>query len=565
MLKFHEMPYIRPNMKEYELKFDNLFTLFKNAKTYEEQDTILKEITDLRTDFETMAELANIRYTIDTKDKFYDDEKKFYDENMPIYEGIKSRFNRILVNSNFRKQLEQKWGKQIFTLAELSLKTFKPEIIEDLQLENKLTTDYVTLLASAKIMFEGEERNLSQMVPFQQSKNRSIRKSAYEARYNFFTENEDKLDKIYDDLVTVRTKIAEKLGFSNFIELAYARMGRSDYDAEMVSNFRKQVLKYIVPVSNKLKERQKKRLGLDKFMYYDDKYDFKDGNALPKGTPEYILSCGKKMYSELSPETDEFFNFMTQNDLLDLLSKKGKAGGGYCTYLFKFKSPFIFANFNGTSGDVNVLTHEAGHAFEVYSSRKFDLPEYAFPTSEAAEIHSMSMEFFTWPWMKLFFKEDTDKFKFSHLSQAITFIPYGVTVDEFQHAVYANPSATPAERKKIWRKIEKKYMPYLNYEGNDFLERGGYWFQQMHIFEVPFYYIDYTLAQICALEFWKKANENRNEAWNSYLELCKAGGSQSFLKLLDIAGLVSPFKDECISSIIGDIEAWLDKIDDTKL
>lgn len=565
MLKFHEMPYIRPNMKEYESKFDNLFTLFKDAKTYEEQDAIMKEITDLRTDFETMAELANIRYTIDTKDKFYEDEKKFYDENMPIYEGIKARFNRILVNSNFRKQLEQKWGKQIFALAELSLKTFKPEIIEDLQLENKLTTDYVTLLASAKIMFEGEERNLSQMVPFQQSKDRSIRKSAYEARYNFFIENEDKLDKIYDDLVNVRTKIAKKLGFSNFIELAYARMGRSDYDAEMVSNFRKQVLKYIVPVSNKLKERQKKRLGLDKFMYYDDKYDFKDGNALPKGTPEYILSCGKKMYSELSPETDEFFNFMTQNDLLDLLSKKGKAGGGYCTYLFKFKSPFIFANFNGTSGDVNVLTHEAGHAFEVYSSRKFDLPEYAFPTSEAAEIHSMSMEFFTWPWMKLFFKEDTDKFKFSHLSQAITFIPYGVTVDEFQHAVYANPSATPAERKKIWREIEKKYMPYLNYKGNDFLERGGYWFQQMHIFEVPFYYIDYTLAQICALEFWKKANENRNDAWNSYLALCKAGGSQSFLKLLDIAGLVSPFNDECISSIIGDIEAWLDKIDDTKL
>jgi M3 family oligoendopeptidase len=307
VLKFHEMPYIRPNMKEYESKFDNLFTLFKNAKTYVEQDNIMKEITDLRTDFETMAELANIRYTIDTKDKFYEEEKKFYDENMPIYEGIKSRFNRILVNSNFRKQLEQKWGKQIFTLAELSLKTFKPEIIEDLQLENKLTTDYVTLLASAKIMFEGEERNLSQMVPFQQSRDRSIRKSAYEARYNFFTENEDKLDKIYDDLVTVRTKIAEKLGFSNFIELAYARMGRSDYDAEMVSNFRKQVLKYIVPVSNKLKERQKKRLGLDKFMYYDDKYDFKNGNALPKGTPEYILSCGKKMYSELSPETDEFF------------------------------------------------------------------------------------------------------------------------------------------------------------------------------------------------------------------------------------------------------------------
>lgn len=363
----------------------------------------------------------------------------------------------------------------------------------------------------------------------------------------------------------MRTKIAKKLGFDNFIEAAYARMGRSDYNPDMVADFRKQVLDYIVPAAVQLKERQRKRLGLDKLMYYDDKYYFNTGNAIPKGTPEHIIDCGKKMYSELSPETDEFFKFMTGNELLDPLSKNGKAGGGYCTFIFNHKAPFIFANFNGTADDVNVITHEAGHAFEAYCSRKFDLPEYAFPTAEAAEIHSTSMEFFTWPWMELFFKEDSDKYRFSHLAEAITFIPYGVTVDEFQHFVYANPDISPAERKKAWREIEKKYMPYLDYEGNDFLERGGYWFRQSHIFEIPFYYIDYTLAYICSLQFWKKSNENREATWDSYVTLCKAGGSQSFLNLIKTAGLVSPFDNSCIKGIIGDVENWLNKVDDSKL
>ena len=565
LLKFNEMAYKRPDMKEFESEFDSVLNGFKSSETFEEQNAAMKKVNEMRNDIETMEALSYIRYTVNTEDKFYADERAYFDKSMPIYEGLKFKYYDALVNSKFRKSLEEKWGKQVFTLAEQSLKTFSPEIVEDLQLENKLVTDYVKLLASAKIMFQGEERNLAQMVPFQQSKDRVVRKSASEARYSFFRENEEKFDGIYDSLVKVRTKIAKKLGFNNFIELAYARMRRSDYNAEMVANFRKQVLDYIVPAAVKLKERQRKRLGLDSLMYYDDKYNFVTGNDVPKGTPEDIVNCAKKMYSELSPDTEEFFNFMTENNLLDLLSKKGKASGGYTTYLYKYKAPFIFANFNGTAGDVNVLTHEAGHAFEVYKSRNFDLPEYGFPTYEACEIHSMSMEFFTWPWMELFFREDSNKYKFSHLEEAVTFIPYGVSVDEFQHFVYGNPAASPADRKKAWREIEKKYMPYLNYEGNDFLERGGYWFQQRHIFELPFYYIDYTLAQICALQFWKKANENKKNAWESYLTLCKAGGSQSFLELVKLAGLVSPFDSSCIKNIIGDVEKWLNNVDDTKL
>jgi M3 family oligoendopeptidase len=564
-MKFSEFPYERPNIDEVEQKFNDLLDKFDNASSFKQQDKIMEDINDLRGQFESMAQIAGVRHTIDTTDEVYEKEQDFFDQNMPLYEGIINRYYTSLVNSKYRKELEQKWGKQIFTIANLTLKTFSPEIIEDLKLENKLSSDYTKLIASAKIMFEGQERNLSQMVPFQLSTDRDVRKKANEARYSFFIENESKFDEIYDKLVKVRTEIARKLGYENFVELGYARMNRSEYNAEMVKSYREQVEKYIVPVATKLRERQRVRLGLDSLKYYDEKFIFKTGNAMPKGNPDWILNNARKMYSELSPETNEYFNFMVENGLMDLVSKKGKAGGGYCTYISKYKAPFIFSNFNGTSGDVDVLTHESGHAFQAYCSQGYKVCEYNFPTYEACEIHSMSMEFLTWPWMNLFFKEDTEKYKFAHLSEALLFIPYGVTVDEFQHFVYENPDATPKDRKAMWREIEKKYLPHRDYEDNDYLERGGFWYQQGHIFGSPFYYIDYTLAQVCAFQFWKKANEDREKAWEDYLRLCRAGGSKPFLELVELAGLESPFKEGCLESVVESIEDWLNGVDDTKL
>jgi M3 family oligoendopeptidase len=565
LVKFSEFQYKRPDIKQLENSFKELLKDLDSAESLEAQNSVMEKINEVRNEFESMSQIVSIRHTIDTTDKFYEEEQNFFDENTPIYQGLISDYYNSLIKSKFKVELENKWGSQLFNIAELTIKTFSPEIVEDLQLENKLSSEYTKLIASAKIMFEDEERNLSQLGPFQLSTDRDMRKKANEAKYNFMVENEQKLDEIYDELVKVRTKIAKKLGYKNFVELGYARMLRADYNADMVENFRKQVEEHIVPAASKLRERQRVRLGLEELKYYDERFSFKTGNAKPKGDPEFILNCGREMYNELSTETKEFFNFMIDSQLMDLVSKKGKAGGGYCTYISKYKAPFIFSNFNGTSGDVDVLTHEAGHAFQVYSSRNYEIPEYNFPTYEACEIHSMSMEFFTYPWMNLFFKEDVDKYKFSHLAEALLFIPYGVTVDEFQHFVYENPDATPAERKTAWRDIEKKYLPHRNYEDNEYLERGGWWHQQGHIFGSPFYYIDYTLAQICAFQFFKKASEDRDAAWNDYLTLCKAGGSDSFVSLVKLAGLTSPFEDGCISSVIGHIENELNSIDDSKL
>ncbi|WP_459500947.1 M3 family oligoendopeptidase [Bacillus sp. C1] len=564
-MSFQNYEYKRPNTEELQEKFTAALEQFENAKTVEEQKQVVGVINEIRNDFGTMGNICYIRHSVDTTDVFYKEEQDFFDEYSPIVQGYTTKYYKALINSPFRDELEAYYGKQLFALAESDLKTYSDEIVKDLQLENKLSSQYTQLLAAAKIDFEGEERTLSQLGPFMQHTDRDMRKRANEAYYGFLENHEEELDRIYDDLVKVRTKIAKVLGFQNFVELGYARMYRTDYNAEMVANYRKQVLEYIVPVATELRNRQKARIGVEKLAYYDESFEYATGNPTPKGDADWIINHGKTMYKELSAETDEFFNFMLENDLLDLIAKKGKAGGGYCTYIENYKAPFIFSNFNGTSGDIDVLTHEAGHAFQVYESRKFEIPEYNWPTYEACEIHSMSMEFFTWPWMKLFFEEDADKYYFSHLSSALLFLPYGVSVDEYQHYVYENPEASPEERKSAWRNIERKYLPHRDYENNDYLERGGFWQRQGHIYSSPFYYIDYTLAQICALQFWKRARDNRQEAWEDYVNLCQQGGSKSFLDLVEVANLTSPFVDGCVQSVINEIQAWLHAVDDTKL
>ena len=564
-MNFNDYKYEKIDIDAVKKQFEELIESFNKADSAEKQCKIMDEVINLRNHIDTMITLVSIRHSINTADDFYDKENDYCDEISPLLYGFTTDFYKALVTSKFRKELEDKYGKFLFDQAECSLKTFNEEVIPQLQEENKLSSKYDKLIASAKIPFDGEERTLSQMAPYTQSKDRNIRKDAAKKVAEFFSAHKNDFDEIYDKLVKVRTEIAHKLGFKNYVELAYARLRRLDYNAQDVAGYRKQVLENIVPLHSELRERQAKRLGIDKLKFYDEPIKFNSGNADPHGDPEWILNHGKTMYRELSKETDEFFTFMTENNLLDLLSKKGKNSGGYCTYIPDYKSPFIFANFNGTAHDVDVLTHEAGHAFQVYESRGYEVPEYLWPSYEACEIHSMSMEFLTWPWMGLYFENDEDKYKFIHLSEALLFIPYGVTVDEFQHWVYENPEATPEERRNKWLETEKKYLPTRDYGEIDELKEGIFWFRQGHIFGTPFYYIDYTLAQVCAFQFWIKSRENREKAWEEYLNLCRLGGSKPFFELMKAANLKNPFNEGTIASVIPKIREFLDSIDDMKM
>ncbi|RUL53610.1 M3 family oligoendopeptidase [Lysinibacillus antri] len=565
MVTFKDYEYERPNLEEMKKEVRSLIEQFKQADSVESQSKVIEKINDYRNDFSTQSNLVYIRASIDTNDEFYQNERDYLDEISPQAEELVFEYYKELVKSPYRKQLEEKWGTQLFALAENQIKGFSPEVIELMQKENKLVSEYNKLVASAQIEFDGKTLTLAQLTPYSESTDRQVRKAAMEARFNFFSDNGDKFDEIFDNLVQLRHKIATTLGYKNYVELGYINMNRIDYDAEMVANYRNQVHKQIVPVATKLYERQAKRIGINDFKYYDEGLNFLTGNAKPKGEPNWIVENGKKMYEELSKETGEFFHFMIERELMDLEAKKGKESGGYCTFIDNYNSPFIFSNFNGTSGDIDVLTHEAGHAFQVYCSRNIGIPEYLWPTYESAEIHSMSMEFFTWPWMELFFKEETDKYKFAHLSSALLFLPYGVAVDEFQHVVYENPGMTPQQRKQAWKEIEEKYLPHRDYDGYDYLEAGGFWQRQAHIYASPFYYIDYTLAEICAFQFWKRSREDFESAWKDYIHLCGLGGSMSFTKLVKEAGLISPFDDGCVESVIDSIEQYLNSVDDTKL
>lgn len=564
-MKFTDIPYKRPDIEVIANRLKDLIKDFNAAVSPEEQIEKMDAIRESRSEYETLNSLVSIRHSLNTKDVFYEEENNFFDSNNPDYSAVINSYYEAIVKSKYKPELEKKYGRHFINLAELTVETFKPEIIDLLKEENKLSSEYNILIAQLEIEVGEKKYSMSNISPLLSSSERLTRKSAAFALYDSLESKQDKLDQLYHDLVQVRHQMAVALGFENYVELGYKKLQRTDYTAADVANYRSAIHEYVVPVSQKLKERQKKRLGLKDFKFYDAPFKFNSGNATPKGDPKWIVDLGTKMYKELSPETHEFFQFMLKNELMELESADGKMAGGYCTFISDYGYPFIFSNFNGTSHDIDVLTHEAGHAFQVFRSRNLPLAEYFWPTLEACEIHSMSMEFFTYPWMKGFFKEDEEKYKFSHLSGSLNFLPYGAAIDEFQHFVYENPAISIEERNKGWLGIEKKYGLKSDSDGNKYLESGRMWQKQGHLYKVPFYYIDYTLAQVCAFQFWKRSQENFQEAWADYLKLCDAGGSKPFTELIDVAGLKQPFVKENLKDVIEMIDQYLEGIDDSEM
>ncbi len=564
-MKFSEIEYRRPSIDAFEASFDQLLTDFKNAEALKEQNEALMNIAKLRDDFDTMFQLSNIKFSRDTEDKSIEKEVEYFNEVMPRAIKMTDQFYAVLNEAKFKDGLIDRWGEHIFNLSAYEVKGFDPAIIEEMKEQSKLTKEYMKLKSSAKIDFDGEVCNLTALTKHAQSEDRETRKRATVAGWDFFADNQAQFDRVFDDLVKVRHQMALKLGYENFVDLGYVWMGRMDYTKESVAQFRQQVVAEIVPIVSQLKERQRVRLGYEALEDYDHPFMFLSGNPTPKGTAEEIFDHAKKMYKELSVETDTFFKYMLEYDLMDVTNRNGKAGGGYAWWLSNYKHPFIFANFNGTAHDIDVLTHEAGHAFQYFQSRNYDLIEYRSTKSpDTAEIHSMSMEFFTYPWMEGFFKEDTEKYYFAHLSKCLNFLPYGCAVDHFQQIVYENPQFTPDERANAWKELQDIYLPSNKHNVTPYIESGRYWQRQSHIYQSPFYYIDYVLAQICAFQFWLKAKDDRATAWEDYLRLCNAGGTGSFLQLVELANLKSPFDPDCLKGITAEIASYLDCIDDSK-
>ena len=562
-VKFKDMPYERPDLETVKAEYARLAQALASAETLEAAEAAFLEKDQLDRHTQTAAELAMIRHVIDTRDEFYDGEAAFWDEAQPELQSAADAFTAALLATPFRAQLEEKYGTLLFAQAEQERRTIKPQIVEDMKRENALAQEYVKLIASAQIPFEGGTYTLSQLTPFKKSADDAQRLAAWKAEGAWYKEHQADFDRIYDELTHVRDAMGRKLGYENYLPLGYDRMGRLSYGREDVERFREAVRTYVVPLADKVYRAQAERLGVEyPLSFADEALSFRSGNPAPRGGADDVLEAGRTFYRALSPETGEFFDMMLERDLMDVLSTEGKAGGGFMTQIPDYDVPFIFANFNGTQGDVEVVTHEAGHAFSYYMNTHVVPITLAMPSMEACEVHSMSMEFMAWPWAEEFFGDDARKYRYAHLAGAITFIPYGTMVDHFQHEVYEHPEMTPAERHATWKRLLGVYMPWMRLDGDiPFYAEGEGWQRQSHIYENPLYYIDYCLAQTVALEFWAMSQDDFKSAWEHYMAYTRQGGTRAFTDLLAHAGMTSPFDEGCLKAICERATAWLESYD----
>lgn len=563
-LKFSEYKYKRINVDEMTEKMTKAIESMDSSRSKDEYLKFMKEYLKLEDHVETMFTLAKIRHALNVHDEFYEEENRFKDENSPKFKHFKNQFYMSLVNSKFKEDVVLEYGEHIINLANIFQRTYSDSIMEDLVSENKLISKYGKELTSLKMKFRGEEKNISGIFYYMSSSDRDTRIEAYKSFDEALFEKRHVFDEIFDELVKLRDSMAKKLGYENFIPLGYARMKRSDYGPKSVGEFRSHIKKYIVPLAKEIILKQAVEIEVDSIKIFDENILFKDGNAVLSLSENEIVDKATEMYDLLSKETSEFFSFMKSHELMDLKSKEGKKFGGFCTLIPDYRVPFIYGNFNGSSDDVDILTHEAGHAFQMYRSSSFDLPDYRFPTLDSCEIHSMSMEFLTYTYMEMFFKEDTHKFLYAHMSENIKFMPYAALIDDFQHFVYENPKASIEERNEYYKKKEGEYLPYRDYDGLKYFESGRFWQKQGHLFTDPMYYIDYALALVIALQLYKEFTINKETALNKYIKLCDLGGSESFLRLIESSSLMNPFEEKTFDFIVEEIKKSLTTLNKLK-
>ena len=516
-----------------------------------ERTAALAKWDQARRSYESWSSLVYLRFAQDTADEHAKAEREYADSLAPAALALDTEIKQQLLADPDRTGLEHLAGAHAVRLWQTDVTIFHPSIAGDLEQEAKLYASYTELLASAKIELDGKTLNLAGLGPYNEDLRRETRHDAQAARWGFFEQNAREFDRIYDELVKLRHGIALKLGDPSFTPLGYRRMRRVDYDAGDVARYRQQVATHVVPLVARIVEARRVANGLVHLYFWDEALIDPQGNVKPAGGYEYLVDHAQTMFDGINPELAAFYRLMKDGGFMDLKNRPSKAGGGFCTSFPTFGMPFIYANFNGTHGDINVFTHEMGHAFQNYKSRDLPVIDYLWPTSESAEIHSMSLEFLTYPQIgELVGDAEAARFRRMHLIGALEFLPYGVLVDHFQHEVYANPEATPAERHAIWQRLERIYLPWRDYGDLAYPAKGARWQAQLHIYGMPFYYIDYTLAQCCALQFWARARREPVASMKAYVTLCGLGGSAPFQELVKGAGLISPFAAGALEDVV---------------
>ncbi|MCO6458815.1 MAG: M3 family oligoendopeptidase [Pirellulaceae bacterium] len=556
-MHFTQLDVPAPHWDEVREQYDRLVADLESAAGADQAVAVIERWDQLARRLETWSNLTHLRFEQDTRNPAYREARQHRDRMWPRLTELSVDFKRRLLASPFRSQLQQRFGANAFQLWTAQVTTYDPVIEQDVVRESELEAEYTGLLASAELEFDGQRYNLPGMLKFREDPRRDVRHGAERERWGWYGGQRETLDRIYGEMVDLRHAMAGKLGFGDFVELGYQRMLRIDYGREEVEQFRQAVRSQVTPLAAELNRARAAELQLPQLRWWDEGLFATGGNPAPQGDHDWLIEQARRMFAELGGGLDEFFGLLVDAGLLDLKTREGKAGGGFCTSLDLFGVPFIFANFNGTKGDVEVFTHEMGHAFQNYLSQSQPLLDYIWPTYDSCEIHSMSLEFLTWPWMELFFGQAAEQFRRIHLTQALLFLPYGVAVDHFQHLVYQRPQASAAERHAMWQSVERMYLPWRDYGDLEHPAGGGFWQSQRHIYASPFYYIDYTLALTCALQLWVRSRQDRPRAMADYLALCRAGGRLPFQQLVRSAGLISPFEPGCLTEVVDQARDYL--------
>lgn len=485
---------------------------------------------------------------------------EFLEKISPAIKPLDDQLNQRFVELNKSYSIDQERYAEYSRAIQADIDLFEQRNV-DLQTQvDLLSQEYQKICGSMMVEFDGEERTMPQMGKYLLEQDRDLRERAWKASANRRMQDKDKLDEIFDKMLNLRHQIALNAGCDNFMEYKFRQLHRFDYTPADCKQYHDTVEKLVVPVWKKVCERRKARMKLDQLKPWDTSVD-------PLGLPplkpfdkvdELIVKC-QKMFQRVDPDLGNQFQEMADAGLLDLASRKGKAPGGYQSSLDESRKPFIFMNAVGTDSDVNTLLHEGGHAFHTMACRADHLKDYRHGPMEFNEVASMAMELLAREYIDEFYSEDEKKRSIQeHLEDIIFILPWVATIDCFQHWIYENPQHTAAERRAKWVEIYRRFSSG-SVDWSEFAEIEEYlWHRQLHIFEVPFYYIEYGIAQLGALQVWQNAKRDWSGAIRDYRKGLALGGSKPLPEIYQTAGIKFDFSAEIIGPLMDAIQTSID-------
>lgn len=538
-------------------EYHKLVERIKAAEDSDKPDSWIKLFADwdaLSSYIGSEAARVYYKYSQDMSNQKLEARDRYFSEKIsPVISEPNYTLSKAFLASRHRDAVAKRYGAQLIPMYETAIVPMDPV---NTQLGIKLSlldNDYRKLTAKASVKVRGETMNLYKARSLLFSSDESLRKEAYEASGDWFLANHKKLAAIFDKMIGFREQMAKNVSLKNYVDFAYRSRGRQGYGRKDVEEFRRLVLKHLVPLNEAVMKKQAASLG-DKVLKPWNVF-YRPLLTVPSGTVpiETQVTKAQAVFEKVSPKLAKHFRYMSTNGLVDLETRPNKQGGAYCIDFSDEGKAAILCNSTGDPDDVRTLTHEMGHAFQKWESNVIELADLQWGTAELAEVYSMGMEFLSLPFMEIFFdKDNARKFAADKWLDSLYTICYVCVVDEFQHWVYDNPDATPAQRDTTWTNIYVKYLPAIDFDGVE-KYKNVRWYGQGHIFSSPFYYIDYALAELCAMQLGLLSEQDYRKTIRTYLKMCKLGGTKSFLEAVDFAGLRSPFSEKLISDIASHI------------